>query len=149
GNGRRSGHPAAQARVQAVSDARPRLSARTVAGVTHARVADYDRSAAAAIAHLGVGAFARAHLGTYADDLLRAGWPATICGVSLRSRRAEQQLAPQDGLYTVTSRDAGETDDVRVVGALTSMQTGVAAAVEAVAAPSTTLVTLTVTEKGY
>ena len=127
----------------------PRLSARTVARVRHARLPSYDRSASPCIVHLGVGAFARAHLGSYTDDLLRAGWPATVRGVSLRSGRAEDQLGPQDGLYTIGRAGDGQEDALRIVGALTSVRTGVAAAVQALAAPATTFVTLTVTEKGY
>ena len=109
----------------------------------------YDRSAAPSIAHLGVGAFARAHLAVYADDLLRAGHPAMIRGVSLRSRSAEDQLGPQDGLFTVDEREPGRALDLRVVGSLASVGTGAAAALDAIAAPTTALVTLTVTEKGY
>jgi fructuronate reductase len=60
------------------------------------------------ITHLGVGAFARAHLGVYADDLNRRGWPALIRGVSLMSDRAEREMEPQDGLYTVAEREPDE-----------------------------------------
>lgn len=109
----------------------------------------YDRSAPPSIAHLGVGAFARAHLAVYADDLLRAGEPALIRGVSLRSRSAEDQLGPQDGLFAVDEREPGRAPELRVVGSLASVGTGVDAAIAAIAAPTTTLVTLTVTEKGY
>lgn len=101
------------------------------------------------IAHLGVGAFARAHLAVYADDLLRAGHPAMIRGVSLRSRSAEEQLGPQDGLFAVDEREPGREPMLSVVGSLASVGTGVGAAIEAIAAPTTALVTLTVTEKGY
>jgi fructuronate reductase len=110
---------------------------------------EYERGGPAPIAHLGVGAFARAHLGVYADDLLRSGWPARIRGVSLRSPRAAKQLGPQDGLYTLVEREPGEDCPPRVLGAIGSVATGRAAAVEAIAAPETTLVTLTVTEKAY
>jgi len=109
----------------------------------------YDRSVPPSIAHLGVGAFARAHLAVYADDLRRAGHPAMIRGVSLRSRSAEDRLGPQDGLFTVEVREPGRAPDLRVVGSLASVGTGVDAALGAIAAPTTTLVTLTVTEKGY
>jgi fructuronate reductase len=131
------------------SGPRRRLDASTLAGMEGARLPDYDRSPAPPIVHVGVGAFARAHLGVYADDLLRSGWPATVHGVSLRTYRAEDQLGPQDGLYTVTERRPGTDPAVRVVGALTAVSTGPAAAVGAIAAPATRLVTLTVTEKGY
>jgi fructuronate reductase len=112
-------------------------------------VPPYDRTAPPRIAHLGVGAFARAHLGAYADDLLRAGWPATIRGVSLRSPAAEEQLAPQDGLYAVLERSPEHDEPPRVLGAITVVATGPDAAVAAIADPTTTLVTLTVTEKAY
>ena len=109
----------------------------------------YDRTGPPTIVHLGVGAFARAHLAVYADDLLRAGHPAMVRGVSLRSRRAEEQLGPQDGLFTVDQREPGQDPELRVIGALASVGTGVEAAIAAIAAPTTALVTLTVTEKGY
>ena len=85
----------------------------------------------------------------YADDLLRSGRPATIAGVSLRSPAAEEQLGPQDGLFTVVEREPGRPDGLRVVGSFGSVATGPAAAVEAIADPTIRLVTLTVTEKGY
>ncbi len=109
----------------------------------------YDRSGPPSIAHVGVGAFARAHLAVYADDLLREGHRALIRGVSLRSRSAEDQLGPQDGLFAVDEREPGWAPELRVVGSVASVRTGVAAAIEAIAAPTTALVTLTVTEKGY
>ncbi len=110
---------------------------------------DYDRSGAPVITHLGFGAFARAHLAVYADDLLRRGSPALIRGISLRSRQAQNQLKPQDGLFTVAVREPGAAVSLRVVGALASMETGPAAALGAMTAPATSLVTLTITEKGY
>jgi fructuronate reductase len=96
-----------------------------------------------------VGAFARAHLGVYADELLRIGGPGLIRGVSLRSHLAEEQLAPQDCLYTVTEREPGCEPRLQVVGSFGSVATGAAEAFAAMSAPTTTLVTLTVTEKGY
>jgi fructuronate reductase len=109
----------------------------------------YERSSTQSIAHLGVGAFARAHLGVYADDLNRRGWPALIRGVSLRSDRAEREMTPQDGLYTVAVRESEEDVTLRVVGSMTSVKTGVSAAVDAISAPTTELVTVTITESGY
>jgi fructuronate reductase len=109
----------------------------------------YDRSGEATIAHLGMGAFARAHLAVYADDLLRSGWPAMIRAVSLRTRQAESMLDPQDGLFTVTEREPDAPPRTQVVGSVQSATTGPESAIEAVASPSTRLVTLTVTESGY
>ena len=126
-----------------------RLSAQTLALVDEASVPGYDRHVRPTIAHLGVGAFARAHVGTYADDLLERGWPAAIRGVSLRGRTAEDQLGPQDGLYSIAEREPDGEEPLRVVGSIVSVATGVDAAVDAIASPDTSLVTLTVTEKGY
>jgi fructuronate reductase len=125
-----------------------RLSVATL-GVARATIPSYDRSSPPRIVHLGVGAFARAHLGTYADDLLRQGWPATISGISLRSPTAQHQLQPQNSLYTVEEREPRSAQPLRVIGALTSVATGPAVAVEAIVAAGTSLVTLTVTEKAY
>jgi fructuronate reductase len=128
---------------------RQRLTARTV-GQAHAHlVPHYDRSGAPVIAHIGFGAFARAHLAVYADELLRRGTPALIRGVSLRSGRARDQLEPQDGLFTVAVREPGTGPMLQVVGALSSVDCGPAAALAALTAPTTELVTLTVTETGY
>jgi len=121
----------------------------TLASAPAGQVPTYDRSGAPSIVHLGVGAFARAHLGVFADDLLHAGWPAMVRGISLRSARAAQQLGPQDGLYSVLEREPGADAPLRVVGSVASVATGPEAAIEAIASPDTSLVTLTVTEKGY
>jgi fructuronate reductase len=128
---------------------RQRLHESTLACARAEALPDYDRSAAPVITHLGFGAFARAHVAVYADDMLRRGTPALIRGVSLRSRQAQDQLGPQDGLFTVAVREPGAAVSLRVVGALASMETGPAAALQAMAAPTTSLVTLTITEKGY
>ncbi len=127
----------------------PRLSARTLARSRSSALPGYDRTLPASIAHIGLGAFARAHLGVYADELLRLGRPGLIRGVSLHSRRVEEQLTPQDCLYTVTEREPGCEPRLRVVGALAAVATGANEALAALSAPTTTLVTLTVTEKGY
>ena len=69
------------------------------------------------IVHLGIGAFHRAHQAVYTDDAMAAGdrdW--AITGVSLRSRQVHEQLAAQDGLYTVATRDA-EGERLRLIGA--------------------------------
>jgi fructuronate reductase len=72
-----------------------------------------------------------------------------VRGVSLRSATAEEQLGPQDGLYSVLEREPGAETPMRVVGSLASVATGPEAAIEAIASPHSSLVTLTVTEKGY
>jgi fructuronate reductase len=74
-----------------------------------------------------------------------------IAGVSLRSRRVPDALAPQDGLYTVTTRSE-DGDRTRLIG---SVRNVVVASedpetiLRLIAAPSTSVVSFTITEKGY
>jgi fructuronate reductase len=104
------------------------------------------------IVHLGVGAFHRAHQAEYTDDAIAAGggdW--RILGVSLRQPAVRDQLAPQDGLYTLVTRSAG-AEGLRIVGALAGVRVAPEdprAVLEAMAAPEIRIVSLTVTEKGY
>ena len=54
------------------------------------------------IVHLGLGAFHRAHQAVYTDDAITAnGGEWGISAVSLKTPTARDQLAPQDGLYSV------------------------------------------------
>ncbi|MBL8774995.1 MAG: mannitol dehydrogenase family protein [Acidimicrobiales bacterium] len=126
-----------------------RLSAATLAEARGVAPPTYDRTGPAPFVHLGPGAFARAHLGVYADDLCRVGHDARIRAVALRHPTAEEQLAPQDGLYTVTTREPGVPAATRLIGSLVAVATGAPVAVAAIADPATSFVTLTVTEKGY
>ena len=120
------------------------------AGVKRPR---YDRArVTSGIIHLGLGAFTRAHQAVYTDDVLAAGdlgWG--ILGASLRSRQIRDALVPQDGLYTVAIRD-GDGERLRVIGSLCGLIVAPEdpqALIAAMAAPSTRIVSLTVTEKGY
>jgi fructuronate reductase len=113
----------------------------------------YDRAAVrTGIVHLGTGAFHRAHQALYYEAALAAGdlrWG--VLGASLRSPSVRDQMAPQDGLYTVTVRD-GDDARVSLVGAIRDVLVAPEdpqRLVAAMAAPDTHLVTLTVTEKGY
>ncbi|MEO6040772.1 MAG: mannitol dehydrogenase family protein [Croceibacterium sp.] len=113
----------------------------------------YDREAQpVGIVHFGIGAFHRAHQAWYTDCAMDAGdlaW-ATL-GVSLRGPDVAAQLCPQDGLYTVTERSAAG-ERTRLIGAVRGVlvaSENAAAVVAAVAAPTTRIVSLTVTEKGY
>ena len=126
-----------------------RLSQASLRALREDLLPPYDRTATPSMVHIGVGAFARAHVATFADDLSRAGRPLLIRGVSLRSARAQEQLSPQDCLYSVTERGGTSSPRLRVRGAITSVATGPDAAIKAIAAPETELVTLTLTEKGY
>lgn len=118
----------------------------------HVRRPDYDWSALkCGIVHLGVGAFHRAHQAVYTEEAIRAGggeWG--IVGVALRHAGVPEALTHQNCFYTVeTLADAPE---YRIVGALRRALTATAqraAVLEALAAATTHIVTLTVTEKGY
>ena len=117
--------------MTATTETRARLSARTLGQARTASVPTYDRTTAATIAHLGLGAFVRAHLGVYADDLSQRGWPALIRATSLHSHVVADQLTPQDCFYTVAEREPGTDSPLRIVGSITSVSTGPAAALEA------------------
>jgi fructuronate reductase len=110
------------------------------------------------IVHLGLGAFARAHLLPATEAAMLAGgerhWGVT--GVSLRSPAVRDALAPQQGAYTLALRDADEAGRPRellqVMGALSTLLVAPedpAAVLDAIAAPATRIVSLTITEKGY
>lgn len=107
---------------------------------------------ACGIVHLGVGAFHRAHQAVYTDAAMNAGernW--RILGVSLRTRSVHDQLIPQDGLYSVSTKSEA-APEVRVIGAIANVLVAPenpAAVVAALASAATRVVTLTVTEKAY
>jgi fructuronate reductase len=108
--------------------------------------------AARRIVHLGLGAFARAHLALYVEDAEAADGEAwDILGVSLQRPDQRDRLAPQDFLYTAIERGpSGHT--ARIVGGLTGVLVAPEspeAVLDALASPLTAIVTLTVTEKGY
>lgn len=129
-----------------------RLSDATVAGASADRPS-YDRSAApTGIVHLGLGAFARAHLAAYIDDLLAGDADVgRIVGVSLRNDDVPRALTPQDGLYTLATI-GGPATTYRVIGSVERALHAPSQAIEVrrlLAAPSTSIVTVTVTEKGY
>lgn len=113
----------------------------------------YDRGAhGIGIVHLGLGAFHRAHQAVYFDDLLAAvGGDWRVLGVSLRSSALSDTLTRQDTLFTVLTVDE-ECSELRVIGALAgaiSAPAHPAKVLAAIAASSTHLVTLTISEKGY
>ena len=113
----------------------------------------YDRARVArGIVHLGIGAFHRAHQALVFDRALAAGdlrWGVT--GASLRSPQVADDMNPQDGLYTLVTRD-GDGDRPQVIGAVGAVLVAPrdpAALVARMADAATHIVSLTVTEKGY
>jgi fructuronate reductase len=124
----------------------PALAGRGIA------VPRYPRSGAPGVVHLGLGAFHRAHQALVFDALLRRGdarWG--VFGVAMRSTALADSLRAQDGLYAVQMASSAGSQ-WQLSGAI--WQTAVAArervqVIQAIAAPSTRWLTLTVTEKGY
>jgi fructuronate reductase len=112
---------------------------------------EYDRhSLSTGIVHLGPGAFHRAHQAWYIESLLARDPRWGICAVSLRSPDVRNALAEQDNLYTIAIRD--ETISYEVVGAIRELLVAPEnpeAVLQRLCAPSTHIVTITVTEKGY
>lgn len=116
------------------------------------RVPNYDRAGVTAgIVHLGIGAFHRAHMAVYVDDLLRTDPSWGIVGASLRRPDTKDALEPQDGLYTIAVRDAAGTHP-RIIGSILSIMdanTQREDLLALMADPAIRIVSLTVTEKGY
>ncbi|WP_129336585.1 mannitol dehydrogenase family protein [Cellulomonas endophytica] len=119
-------------------------------------VPSYDRAAVGVgVVHLGVGGFHRAHQALYLDDVLASGdlgWG--VCGVGLLpgDARVRDAVAAQDGLYTLVTTAPDGSEAVRVVGSLVRYlfaPDDPEAVLEVLAAPSTRIVSLTVTEGGY
>ncbi len=97
--------------------------------------------------HLGIGAFHRAHQAYYTE---RSGDWGT-CGVTQRSAGVVSQLAPQDGLYTLLVREGTDARPA-VMGTVREVLYAAADPAEVVAriaSPGVSVVTLTVSEKGY
>lgn len=129
------------------------LSAATLGQLLpHVRRPGYDRGAiGVGIVNLGISAFHRAHPAVYTEAVLEACDPRWgIASVSLRSPATRDALPPQDGLYTLNQRGTG--DDLQGVGRITRLLVAPearGAVLDALAAPATRIVTLTVPEKAY
>lgn len=100
------------------------------------------------IVHLGVGAFARAHLAWYTQHA--DGPPWGIVAFTGRSPAAAEALAAQDCRYTLVTRGPSG-DTAEAIDAVVAAHPGSddAAFRAAIASPDTSVVTLTVTEAGY
>ncbi|WP_287933937.1 mannitol dehydrogenase family protein [Arthrobacter sp.] len=101
------------------------------------------------IAHLGLGAFHRAHQAWYTQHASDgAEWG--IAAFTGRRPDAATALGAQDGLYTLIER-GGEGDRFELMSSIVEAHDGadVATLCRLVAAPSTALVTLTITEAAY
>jgi mannitol 2-dehydrogenase len=117
----------------------------------------YDRSEIGiGIVHFGVGGFHRAHQAMYVDRLLEAGQAKEwgICGVGVLpgDRKMAKVMADQDCLYTLISMNPDGSRDARVIGSIVDYRYAPddpEAVIELIAAPTTRIVSLTITEGGY
>src|SRR4029453_14428025 len=106
------------------------------------------------IVHIGVGGFHPAHLAAYGDELATTGgdWGIVGLGLLASDARMAAALSEQDYLYTLIERGDGEPS-AHVVGSITGFVHAPddhdGAVVELIAAPVTSILSLTVTESGY
>jgi mannitol 2-dehydrogenase len=117
----------------------------------------YDRNRlSTGVVHFGVGGFHRAHQAMYHDRLMNQGhgpdWAICGAGVMPADRRMKAVMDAQDGLYTLVAKQSDGTLEPRVIGAITDYVLALddaEAVIERMAADSTRIVSLTVTEGGY
>jgi fructuronate reductase/mannitol 2-dehydrogenase len=146
----------AQPTTPATDGKRERLNAETLSAVEarpDVQTPTYDRGTLTpSVVHISVGGFHRAHQAVYFDELAEQGergWG--VVGVGLHSPGMKDALEPQDGLYTVVERAAGD-DRARIVGCVVDYvyaPEAVQETLELLASPTTRLVTMTVTGDGY
>ncbi|MEX6159087.1 fructuronate reductase [Providencia manganoxydans] len=108
------------------------------------------------IVHIGCGAFHRAHQALYTHHVLEktdSDWG--YCEVNLMSKHGAdliKKLKQQSMLYTVAEKAETHTE-LKIIGsmkeAMHSLIDGVDAIIEKMASPSVSIVSLTITEKGY
>jgi mannitol 2-dehydrogenase len=118
---------------------------------------NYDRgSVTVGIAHIGAGHFHRAHQAMYIDRLLQAGLAREwgICGVGVMPAdwTMRDVLNDQDGLYTLILEKPDGSRDAQVIGSIIDYRYAPddpESALEVLAAPSTRIISLTITEGGY
>jgi mannitol 2-dehydrogenase len=115
----------------------------------------YDRGKLAPrIVHIGVGGFHRAHLALYAHELACDGGDWGIVGLGLLAQDAKMAAAlrAQDHLYTLIEKGRGAPSAAvigSIIGYVHAPDDHHAAVAELVASPSTSILSLTVTEAGY
>ena len=120
-------------------------------------VPGYDRSrVVTGVVHFGVGAFHRAHQAMYHDRLMNQGfaldWGICGAGVMPADQHMKEALLAQDGLYTLVVKHPDGIYEPRLIGSIVEYlfaPDDPHAVVEKMAAESTRIVSLTVTEGGY
>lgn len=111
------------------------------------------RTLSIGIVHFGIGAFHRSHQAVFTEDAAAATGETRwgILGVTGRTDSVVQQLQPQDCLYGVLQKDVSSTS-LRLVGSVRDVAwpgCDSRRVVDTIAAATTHVVTLTITEKGY
>ncbi|WP_072687433.1 mannitol dehydrogenase family protein [Rhodococcus marinonascens] len=107
------------------------------------------------IVHFGVGGFHRSHEAMYVDRILAAGhtdWGICGVGVMAGDTRMRDVLESQDYLYTLVTRDTDGTTHARVIGSIADFlyaPDDPQAVLDQLAASTTRIVSLTITEGGY
>jgi fructuronate reductase len=135
------------------ADGLPRLGRAALRGLpAECRPACDPEALRTRIVHFGLGAFHRAHQAAWTEQAAaRSGEPWGITAVAPRSPGTVRALHGQDLLYSLTERRPGGAA-TRVIGALTGavVMTDDDAGIDALLTdPEVTVVTLTITEKGY
>ncbi len=117
----------------------------------------YDRSTLTpGIVHFGVGGFHRAHQAMYLDALMNKGealdWGLVGVGLMPGDARMRDALKGQDCLYTLVVKHPDGRREATVIGSIVDYlfaPDDPSAVLEVLVAPSTRIVSLTVTEGGY
>ena len=116
----------------------------------------YPHSIKARVAHIGVGAFHRAHQAVFFDELYQQGiandWG--IIGINLRPQDSGlmEKINQRNGCYYLKTMSSDGKDDWREIHAIQKIINAYddpKAAFAFVAAAETALITMTVTEGGY
>jgi mannitol 2-dehydrogenase len=118
---------------------------------------NYDRhSVSVGIAHIGAGHFHRAHQAMYIDRLLQRGMAREwgICGIGVMPGdwTMRDVLRDQGGLYTLILENPDGTRDAHMIGSIIDYRYAPddpEAALEVLAAATTRIISLTITEGGY
>ena len=120
-------------------------------------MAKYDRaSVTPGIVHFGVGNFHRAHLEYYTNRLLededQRCWGVSGAMILPGDERLFRALKADDGIYDLTVCSPDGKEEVFRIRSLVELNWGLenpSAIISRIAAPSTRIVTLTITEGGY
>ncbi len=134
------------------------LNAATLTEIgTRIPVPGYDRKAVSTgIVHLGVGGFHRAHEAMYVDRLLEergaTEWGITGVGLMPQDKAMLEAMRSQDCLFTLVVKHLDGSLEPRVIGSLVDYLFAPEdpdTVLDRMTAPTTRIVSLTVTEGGY